>query len=353
VGGILTVDGEISAEGGAGIQENWGGGSGGSIWVDTGALAGGGLVAADGGGGQISSGGGGAGGRIAMYIRTNAFFGSTSANGGAGYSSGSVGTIFTSNNVPTLQVLSNSLSGTFTNGISSLVLYFNGAPNPNSINAGTVFLTTSNGNVFPSSGSSMLSSSSYQVNFPLQTAVGINTLLVSNVVDLYGRSLAPAYTATFNISLPVIQGTVTDGYGNPLSGIVLQPSTGSSATTDTNGNYNLGFVPGSSLTVTPLSGSLTFLPPSISYANLSASVSGQNYIGVTTIAPTLGAAVNAGNFNLNWQALPGVNYQVYYSTDLVNWLRYGAVITGSNGPVQLLIPTTGNPQQFFSIQSSY
>ena len=353
VGGVLTVDGEISAEGGPGIQESWGGGSGGSIWVDTGALAGGGFIAADGGGGQSDSGGGGAGGRIALYIRTNAFFGGTSASGGSGYSVGSAGTVFASNNVPTLQVLSNSLSGTFTNAVSSLVLYFNGAPNPNSINAGTVFLTAPNGAVSPLSSSTMQTSSTYLVSFPPQTAVGTNTLTVSNVVDLYGRALSPVYTATFTISLPVIQGTVTDGYGNPLGGVVLQPSTGSSASTDTNGNYSLGFVPGSSLTITPSSGSLIFLPPSMSYTNLSATVSGQNYVGVATIAPMLSGAVNASNFSLNWQALPGVNYQVYYSTDLVNWLPYGGALTGSNGPVQLLIPTSGNPQQFFSVQPSY
>jgi hypothetical protein len=353
VSGELTVDGLLSAEGQAGAQDNSGGGSGGSIWVNAGLLAGGGEVAADGGEGELYGGGGGAGGRIALYTLTNAFYGRTSAAGGGGDFSGASGTVVVSNGVPPLMVLSNSPNGTVTNGVSSLVLYFNNAPNPNWV-PNNVSLTNPNGPV--SSGSmsvSMLSSASYLVSFPLQTAVGAYTVGASaQIQDLYGRSMSPAYAGTFSVSLPVIQGTITDASGNPIPGVTLQPSiTMSSTSTDTNGNYALGFQPGTSFTVTPSLGALLFAPPSMSYSGLTASVSNQNYTGVPTLATTVAAGISSVNAVIGWMGLSGVNYQVYCSPDLLNWQPWGGIIGGTNGPIQMLIPLSTNSQQFFKVQS--
>jgi hypothetical protein len=353
VGGILNVDGELSAGGEMGVQDNSGGGSGGSIWVNAGTLAGSGRIAADGGEGELFGGGGGAGGRIALYSRANIFHGLTSAAGAFGDFAGADGTIFTSSGIPQLQVLSNSPSGLVTSGVSSVTLYFNGAPNPNSVSSAAISLMTPNGPL--SSGSisiSQLSSANYLVSFPQQTTVGNYMLTVGgNITDLYGQPLAQIYTGTFSISLPVIQGTITDSDGNPVAGVTIQPSGGlSSTTTDTNGNYALGFVPGSSFTVTPSLGSLAFVPSSMSYTNVSASVSNQNYVAVSTFAPLLSAGANSNNFVLSWQAIPGVTYQVYSSTNLIDWLPYGSSFTGSNGSVQLPMPIGNSPQQFFRVR---
>jgi hypothetical protein len=200
----------------------------------------------------------------------------------------------------------------------------------------------------------MLSSASYLVSFPLQTAVGRYELTVGpDIDDLYGQPMSQAYIGSFIISLPVVQGTITDTNGLPVAGVLLQPSGGlSSATTDTNGNYALGFVPGSSFTVTPSLGALMFLPASMSYASIATSVSNQNYLAVFTIAPVLTAGGNATNIFLNWLGLPGANYQIYSSTDLVNWVPFGGGFPGSNAPIQIVIVPTG-PIQFFSVQSSY
>jgi hypothetical protein len=355
VGGILTVSGQISADGEPGLQDDSGGGSGGSIWVTAGTLAGNGQITADGGAGELYGGGGGGGGRIALYSSANVFFGIAIATGAGGDSPGADGTVY-SNNVPPLQVLSNSPTGTVSNGVSSVTLYFNDAPNPNSFPTTAISLTTPNGPLSSNSFSiSMSSSATYVVSFPLQTAVGNYTLTVGpNINDLYGRAMSQAYVGMFAISLPVIQGTITDTNNQPVAGVLLQPTTGSSTTTDTNGNYALGFVAGSSLTVTPSLGTLAFVPSSMSYTDLTASISNQNYLAVPTAAPTLGAGGNATNVVFNWQGLPGVSYQVYYSTNLMNWLPYGAAITGSNGPVQIIIvPTNGGPAEFFSVQASY
>ena len=67
VGGVLTVNGRLSAGGNAALQDDGGGGSGGSILLAAGALAGNGVIAADGGAGELYDGGGGGGGRIAIY----------------------------------------------------------------------------------------------------------------------------------------------------------------------------------------------------------------------------------------------------------------------------------------------
>jgi hypothetical protein len=355
VGGILTVDGKMSAEGQPGLQDNSGGGSGGSIWVTAGTFTGAGLIAADGGAGQLNGGGGGAGGRIALYSRANAFFGGTSANGASGAFAGGNGTIVISNSLPPLQVLSNTPSGTVSNAVSSVIVYFNDAPNPSTVSANSFVLTAPNGPVPTASLSvTMLTSSSYQISFPAQTAIGTYSLsVVATVFDLYGRVLSPAYTGTFNVSLPAVQGTITDGSGNPLPGVLLQPSVGSTTTTDTNGNYALGFVPGSSFTVTPSLGALMFVPPSMSYTNATNTITGQNYTGVTNLTPAVSATASAGNFVLGWWAVPGLNYQVYCSSNLTTWLPCGPLYAGSNGPVQMSMPMSGSPMQFFSVQPSY
>jgi len=88
-----TINGTITVDGGDGGAEpnnrSGGGGSAGSIWISTGALAGtnaGAFISADGGDGgdNIGDGGGGSGGRIAIYSTTNTYAGSLSAKGGLG-----------------------------------------------------------------------------------------------------------------------------------------------------------------------------------------------------------------------------------------------------------------------------
>ncbi len=352
VGGILTVDGEITSEGQAALGDSAGGGSGGSIWVTAGMLAGAGDVAADGGEGQLYYGGGGAGGRIALYSRTNVFGGATSAAGAAGYVAGGNGTIVISNNVAPLVVLSSTPTGTINNSVSSATIYFSGAPNPATLSGTSVSIVTPNGPLSGGLSVTMLNSSTYQVNFLQQTTPGNYALIVNQgVTDLYGRPLSQVYTQMFSVSLPVIQGTITDGVGNPLAGVTLQNSAGfTPATTDTNGNYTLGFLPGTSFTVTPALANYTFTPPSMSYAPI-ASVTGQNYTGMSTLAPALTTSVNGNSLVINWQAVAGVNYQIYASSNLINWVPCGASYSGSNGPAQCSMPIVAtNGMQFFTVQ---
>src|ERR1019366_5226188 len=86
-----------SADGNAGLTDGGGGGSGGSVWLTVGTLAGAGTISANGGAGNGFSLGGG-GGRVAIQYAVNLFFGATSAWGGNGAGWGGAGTIYSKAN---------------------------------------------------------------------------------------------------------------------------------------------------------------------------------------------------------------------------------------------------------------
>jgi hypothetical protein len=134
--------------------------------------------------------------------------------------------------------------------------------------------------------------------------------------------------------------------------VTLQPGGGLSFTTsDTNGNYALGFMPGSTFTVTPSLANRMFVPGSRTYTNLMTSVTNENYLMVTTIAPIVNGGLQDTNLLMSWQGISGVTYQLLYSTNLVDWLPYGAPISGSNAVMQVPVPTGSDPVKFFRVQA--
>jgi hypothetical protein len=274
--------------------------------------------------------------------------------GGEGDFQGANGSIFYSTNL-TLQVLSHTPVGIVSNGVSFVNLVFNGAPNPASFSGTDVAITTPNGLLDSGTLSiSRLNSSSYQVSFPLQTAVGNYTFTVgTNINDLFGQPMSQVYTGAFTVLLPVIQGSVTGTNGLPAPGVLIQPDGGlSTTTTDTNGNYALGILPGWSGTVVPSGGGFVFAPGSLVYTNVTTSISNQNFVAVITIAPDLSAGLQTTNFTMNWFGISGVTYQLYSSTNLVNWLPDGPPFPGTNGPVVLPIPINGDPVKFYRVQAA-
>ncbi len=100
VGGLLQLDGTISAQGQS-CGGNSGGAAGGSINVYCHTLNGIGTMNANGGHGDTGGGGGGGGGRIAMSCYTNTFSGTFTTAGGDGWTGqgnvgyGGAGTIYT------------------------------------------------------------------------------------------------------------------------------------------------------------------------------------------------------------------------------------------------------------------
>jgi hypothetical protein len=250
VGGTLKVDGALDASGNPGLQDDSGGGAGGSIWITANALSGSGTIAAGGGPGELFGGGGGGGGRIAIYSPSNAFTGSYSTAGGLGANIGEPGTLV--------------LSGT----------------------------------------------------------------------------------------LPSILGTITDTNGQPVAGVTLQANLGGASTTSgVDGTYTLALVPYAGFTVTPVLPGSMFVPGSRAYAAAMTTVSNQDYLAVNTIAATLASSLQGTNVAVNWYGIAGVSYQLYYSSNLVNWLPYGAPIVGASSPIEVPVPVDSDPAKFFRVNA--
>lgn len=103
ISNTLTVNGEISANGGdGGVVDRYGsgGGSGGSVYIIANTITGSGNIAANGGSGGDAAaysyfldidGGGGAGGRVAVYYAVSTFNGASEARGGTGGNRGKKG----------------------------------------------------------------------------------------------------------------------------------------------------------------------------------------------------------------------------------------------------------------------
>jgi len=99
VGGTLTVNGAIRANGGnGGYNANYasGGGSGGTVWIDAATLSGAGTLSAHGGSGYQSGygcySGAGGGGRVAVTAQSSSFTGSYDLATGGGPAPGGAGT---------------------------------------------------------------------------------------------------------------------------------------------------------------------------------------------------------------------------------------------------------------------
>jgi hypothetical protein len=192
--------------------------------------------------------------------------------------------------------------------------------------------------------------SSLRFDFPYQSSVGNYSFTAGpQIADLFGQTMSQVYTGAFSVLLPVVQGFVTDTNGNPVPGVVLQPSSGySSSTTSSNGEYAIGFPPGASY-LTPIKPGLMFVPSRRYYNNIGGSISNENYLAVTTIAPNLAAELQGTNFVMHWTGISGVTYQLYFSTDLIYWQSSSALIPGSNGPMQLSISIFSNDPMYYPI----
>ena len=182
VTGTLQVDGRISARGLPGTGASAGGGSGGSINLNVGTLAGSGVISADGGMGNYLGGGGG-GGRIAISYGVNDFTGLISAYGGRGYTAGGAGTIYS-------KAKSQS---------SGVVVADNGGQ------AGTNTSVTASGDLIIRGGA--------VVALPLQSQ-SFNSLLISSNGWLSVGSISQQLTVLSNAIIQPGGGIIADGTGN-------------------------------------------------------------------------------------------------------------------------------------------
>ena len=276
--------------------------------------------------------------------------------GGAGASFGQAGTLYVSSNLLPFQVVSSSPAGVVSNLVSFVDLTFNEAINPYTVSASGFTLFLPGGPAMPPGGISAAASgaSSVRVSFPVRNTPGDYVFIFqSGATSLLGQPISQVYTGAFTIAVPAIAGRVTDTNGIGVADVLLQPSdTFSPATTDPSGYYSLGVPPGWNGTLTPLFGSSMFVPSFLSFMNVTASLTGQDFLMVDTIAPLLSSSVVGTNFNLSWPGMAGVSYQVYSSTNLTDWQFWSGPLPGTNGLMQYSTPIIGQGVQFFRIQAS-
>ena len=134
--------------------------------------------------------------------------------------------------------------------------------------------------------------------------------------------------------------------------MLLQPTgVASSTATDVNGKYTLGVPSGWAGTIAPLLGTNAFVPGARTYPPVNGPLTLQNYLVVPTISPTLDSSVSAGGTNLlvSWTGVPGVTYQLWSSTNLVDWLPLGNSIPGTNGVMEVILQADDKPMEFVRV----
>ncbi len=195
---------------------------------------------------------------------------------------------------------------------------------------------------------------SVQVGFPMQHLLGDYRIEAGpGITNIFAQPMSGVYSGDFTIVLPAISGTVTDTNGQPVAGVVIQPSGGwQSVTTDVAGRYALGVPPGWSGSIAPVLGNLMFAPGSRAYTNVMESVSGQDYVALDSIAPQLVCGGTGTNVWLRWSGVPGLTYQVWASTNLTDWLPWGEPMPGTIGLMQVIVPGNDAPARFFRLQTA-
>ena len=154
----------------------------------------------------------------------------------------------------------------------------------------------------------------------------IATLLIGGPRAVKASIPISPYDAPFTLSLPLvidnlasvqsIQGRITDGFSNPVSGVVVTDGNGHDAITDAEGNYLIGGLLSGNYTILPSKGDYSFWPDSRALEIPPAS-EGQNFIG-SALAGCSERFSNVGfEDNSAWE-IPITVYPAQYSTNYVH-----------------------------------
>ena len=357
VAGAFRVDGQVVASGLSGTSAGHysGGGSGGSVWLTVGTLAGAGVISANGGLG-FQLGGGGGGGRIAIYQHggSESVTASITATGGAGYQWGQDGTIYLSTNMLPLEVSSFAPTGTLRQAVSSVDVAFNQAVRSETFTPEDVLITAPSGQT-PTGDITVtpLSAASFRIGFGSQAAVGNYQVQVGpHIENLYGQEMAAAYVGSFAITNPVVAGFVKRAGGVPLANVLLSASGGLATRTDTNGAYVLTMPPGWTGTVTPTNAGWVFTPGSLSYVSLTADATNENFTASLAEPLVLTTTRSANSLQFRWPSALGLEYQLQSATNLpvTTWLDEGAPFPGTGGVMSTNLSLGPEPKRFFRLQ---
>ena len=351
----MTLNGVVSANGNDGVQDDSGGGSGGSMLLSALTMQGIGAITANGGDGDPYGGGGGGGGRIAIYSPGNFLTGPYSVAGGTGAFPGNTGTVYTASSLMGFDVVGQFPSGVTANVVSQITLNFSEPVDPYSIVPSEVLIFTPAG-ILPASSLTFAlpSPTSLQINFPTQNTPGDYRLeLGTSLQSLLFTSLSQVYTGAFTLALPLISGTITDTNNQPVAGVSLQPNGGPPPTvSDNNGNYSIGVSSGWSGTITPVFDGVYFAPGSRAYGNVVTNLAGENYRMLLSISPTLDSGLTGTNLAIRWPGITDITYQLWSSTNLIDWLPVGDPLPGTNGLMEVLVPALDKPAEFLRVNAS-
>lgn len=359
VGGTLTLDGLLTANGTPYTANNAGGGSAGSVYLTLGALQGTGTLSAIGGRGESSDGGGGAGGRVAIYASDTSGFPDLASHvllaGGVGHEAGGDGTLYLGLSMPTLAGVTNNPAGLVARSVSTVDVFLSTPVTPDSVSVSDVSVQGPGGSIDSAElDVTLVGGTIVRVSFPSQTALGEYQVTVGpDLTGLFGQSMTSAYSGTFTITQPTLSGTVADGEGAPVADVLITPSGGlPTMTTGPDGTYTLLISPEWSGTVAPSKSGWFFVPGSRTYTSVQADTPDQDYVMIETIAPELTAVLEDSDYRVSWNGILGVDYQALSSSNLVDWVNYGLPLSGTNGPASFVFPVGNDPMMFFHVDAT-
>ena len=370
VGGLLQLDGALTANGEPGLDNGrGGGGAGGSIYVTTDVLTGTGVVSAN--GGASTFGGGGGGGRVAIYPRLIVGFpnapsvaGGLSGNGISTNANGRPGTVVWSSSAAPFKVVALAPSNIVMRAVSSVTVLFNSPANPLTFTPADVVITTPTGTIAPGQiVVTPLAGPLFSVSFPVQTNTGTCQIQVGpRIENLSGRemdqngNLIPGeipediFTSSFTITRPTISGYLAATNGWPIRGATVRADDSSATTTTDNyGFYTLTLAPGWTGSVTPSASGSTFSPANRTYTSLSANQSNQNFTLSGNVIPTLAIWQQGTNAQLAWPSIFGFKYVLKSTTNLTTWQEAGVPLTGTGGNLTNTTPLRSATQKSFRL----
>jgi hypothetical protein len=219
VTGTFLVNGRVTANGRDGVVDGLyhgsGGGSGGSVFLTVGRLAGNGAITANGGATGDANSGGGGGGRIAIYSDTNVFIGTMTASGAAGLHWGGTGTIYLGTNVAPI-VIAQYPSGPVNRFVSYVDVTFNQPVDPATFTTNDLVLTAPSGPI-PLSQITLTGGGgvTWRIGFPTQMANGDYSIqLDPHIANLFGQEMTASYSGGFTVNFTTPTATASKTGGN-------------------------------------------------------------------------------------------------------------------------------------------
>lgn len=203
VGGILTIEGQLSANGLNAVANNSGGGAGGSVLLAVGGLAGGGAVQAQGGVGEFHEGGGGGGGRIAIHGELGAFNpNNLSVTGGGGFATGTNGTVHLAGHVMP-RIVAHRPATFVIQAPDFFEVDFDQGIDPLSFTPGLIQVSGPSGAIPTAQlGVFNVGGRTWRVTFPPQTSNGrVSFTIAPGVRSLFGLTSTTPYSGGFDIWL--------------------------------------------------------------------------------------------------------------------------------------------------------